>query len=439
MEVYDYLGGTLLEQTNNIPVLMTLLNDLNIQQGDDYSALKYLEGKEVPVIHSTDAHYAARQMNAPPILGMFVTPPCDSSGKARYDTWEFVMRLPSFLGFFSDKYVPLHNGFSIDLFTTSIENAFVVGAPSSAQTLKPTAVTLTNVELCAQILELGSYGESLLQGTEPWVIHTINYRHFTDAVAGQKTSGYSTSATVSTDSPGSTFQRVDLNLNVVSLRNLFFTMRPAEYINNSNYPSFSHRIRNFLENFSFQYGSSYLPEIAGVDCRARYVPQSSKGNAFSAEDSTTVSATFSEDYYKSNGCSQALFELAKTTRGKDPLISLFEYKIDVYCATFKSADIKGWTPAEAYSQYAANHIKNYVSHDQTYNTNLCGKFAGGLNLQLSKKEAVCGIDTNGLLVSLNLNFKADKVSSMVNAVLDIFAEYDSFVQIIPGVASTVTF
>ena len=64
---------------------------------------------------------------------------------------------------------------------------------------------------------------------------------------------------------------------------------------------------------------------------------------------------------------------------------------------------------------------------------------GGLDLRLSSKDVVSGIDTNGLLVRLNAKFDDDNLSEMVNAVLDVYAEHDAFVQVIPGVATTVTF
>ena len=62
-----------------------------------------------------------------------------------------------------------------------------------------------------------------------------------------------------------------------------------------------------------------------------------------------------------------------------------------------------------------------------------------MNTRLSKKSTVSGIDTNGLQLSINGQFDLNRYTSMVDAYMDVFAEHDAFIQIIPGVASTVTF
>lgn len=430
MEVYDYLGGTLLEQTANLPALITLLQDIDKTVDVDAGAVSSVQGFGKPRPGSTNSDYEGIGYVCPSNVGARVQ--LSSNNNIRYDTTEFCIFLPSFLGLFSSKFVPLHNGFSIDLFLNSPENALVSGISAATTTSGlPKYATISNVELCCHILELGSYGESLLQATEPWVIHAVNYRYFNDTVTGQAST---TGSGLGTGTSGSSFQRLDLNLNVVSLRNIFFGMRPLEYMNNIYRPTYGHRIRNFLDNFTFQYGSSYLPEIAGVDCRGKYVPNGPDSNAQFTDTNAATGLTFTEDFYLSASCMQGMIELAKTRPSKNSLISQFEYRIDVFCS-----GVNPTTSALAQATYRANHMKDYTVANYITNNVPCGKFVGGLNLQLSQKEAVCGIDTNGLLVSLNLNFNKNTTASMVNAILDAWAEYDAFVQIIPGVATTTTF
>jgi hypothetical protein len=230
-----------------------------------------------------------------------------------------------------------------------------------------------------------------------------------------------------------------------------FGMRPRAYQNNILYPSYGHRIRNYLENFNFQYGSSYLPEIAGVSCRAFTVPTSRSG--YSANTATTTAGVPDPKKYptgadpKADSFTQAIQELAKISDNGKLAIQPEEYRID--CGS---------------GQYGyANNAELLAFVPWRWDSNCrCGKFAGGLNLQLSKRDAVCGIDTNGLNVCINGTFNSDAasvapldaagttiaggstitastVTPMVYAILDCWAEHDAFVQIIPGVATTCTF
>ena len=43
------------------------------------------------------------------------------------------------------------------------------------------------------------------------------------------------------------------------------------------------------------------------------------------------------------------------------------------------------------------------------------------------------------ITGLNFNFDSDNTANQINTVLDVWAEHDTFIQVIPGVATTVTF
>jgi hypothetical protein len=404
IEVYDYLGGTLLEQTSNLPNLATVLGDLNYSFMDfngKLQATQGYDGSNVQTAATDRDQYEVRTANA----GMNLIPAVPNT-TARFMTVEFSLPVLSFLGVFSEKYVPLHNGFSIDFFLNDPALAFVSrsGAnDTSTNTVVFKEIWVSNFEWCCQIMELGEVAESMVMATNPMVIHAIQYRNFQDIILG---SGAQSSF------------RLDMNLNVVSLRNIRFTMRPYVY-QALQYPSYGHRIRNFLQNWNFQYGSSYLPEIAGITTRSNIIPVTRNGY-------TTYVSSLSADWYKASGFSQSYMELAKTSDFNNPCINWSEYRIDL-----------GSASTNDYATALTGGTAQIPVGIQGSGT-ICGKFAGGLNTRLNSR-AISGIDTNGLLVCINGQFDTSLVGSMAQSILDVYAEHDAFIQVIPGVATTTTF
>lgn len=410
IEVYDYLGGTLLEQTNNLPALITLLGDLNYKIMDfngKLQATQGYDGSSLSARAGDQQRYEVRTSNT----GFLVVPQA-TANQNEFITVEFAIPIPSFLGLFSDKYIPLHNGFSIDFLLNDVGSAFVSRSNISDSPTPPTIVGITeawmsNIEWCCQVMELGEVAESMVMATNPFVIHCTQWRHFRDTILGEG---------------AQTNFRFDLNLNVVSLRNIRFMMRPTSY-SSIAYPTYGHRIRNFLENWNFQYGSSYLPEIGGITTRSEILPVTR--NSYSL---TATSAGL--DWYKASGFNQAYLELAKTVSpDKEIAINWTEYRIDL---------AGGISPL---SDYKAGLTTSVPVLQEISDNTICGKFAAGLDTRLSKKNVVSGIDTNGLLVSINGQFSRDPNLSglMAQSYLDVYAEYDAFIQVIPGVATTVTF
>lgn len=408
IEVYDYLGGTLLEQTQNIPALATLLGDLNngfMLFNGKLQATQGYDGSNVQAQNADADQLEIRTANS----GMQF-PVANTAGG--FYTVEFSLPVMSFLGLFSDKYIPLHNGFSVDFFLNDPKLAFISRVDITDTTANRVPATInecwiSNFVYCCQVMELGEQAEAMVVATDPLVIPTTQYRYFSDLILANGQSNF----------------RLDMNLNVVSLRNIRFGMRPTDY-QSLSYPSYGHRIRNFLDNFTFQYGSSYLPEIAGVSTRSVTIPTSRSGYTL---NTSGVTSTESQDFFKGLGCTQSYNELVKTSLDTDKCsINSTEYRIDLsYGGPFKfSAPLTGDTAKIPLTQGLAT---------------VCGKFAAGLDTRLSKKQTVSGIDTNGLLVCINGNFDRERVSSMAQSILDVWAEHDAFIQVIPGVATTVTF
>jgi hypothetical protein len=459
MEVYDYMGGTLIEQVNNLPALMVMLNDVMTPIESFNSKLQSTQGFEgsmVGVNQNSAETFEFRTSNS----GQRLVPEYWNEGGTKngnnFATFEFAIPLPSFLGNFSNKFVPLHNGFSIDLFLNNVNQAFISygmnqNLPPAGTVwtkadppLPPTYYTtqlgsltdigqviisnawISNAELCAQVMELGNDAENLVlssNGSGPLVVPSTFFRYFTDLIRGSGEADQTSSV------------GIDLNLNVVSLKNIRFGMRPAKWQNNLGLPAYGHRIRNFLENFSFRYGSSYLPELAGVNARSSNVPRS---RVTSSQFFTSL------DGSKADGYTQAYAELLKTGpphHWNDPKklgsITPSEYNVDLMVGP--PPNLPQNVPSNCTRAQFQSAPLGLAPPLGKYYSNICGKFMGGLDLRLSSKDVVSGIDTNGLLVRLNAKFDEDNLVNMVNAVLDIYAEHDAFVQIIPGVATTVTF
>lgn len=410
IEVYDYLGGTLLEQTQNIPALATLLGDLKYKMMEFNGKGQSLEGYDGSNVQQAVTDYDQYEVRTANSGMPIYVGKSGASTAGRFSTVEFCIPIMSFLGIFSDKYIPLHNGFSIDFFLNSRELAFVSRIGTLDDITSPSVTIkdcwISQFEYCCQVMELGEQAESMVISTDPFIIPSTQYRYFSDIILGSGSQ--------------SNF-RLDMNLNVVSLRNIRFAMRPTVY-QSLKYPSYGHRIRNFLDNFTFQYGSSYLPEIAGITCRSLTIPQTRNAGY------TTPTTVQTADWFKANGYTQAYKELTKTT---DPngefTINKTEYRIDT-AAQQGTNDVSG--PLSGNTAYVPFSVGS---------GSICGKFAAGLDTRLSRKETVSGIDTNGLLVSINGSFDDNNVNNMVQSILDVWAEHDAFVQIIPGVATTVTF
>ena len=408
IEVYDYLGSTLLESTAGHGQLMALLMDTSLSPdelaqhwntiaGTFGSQSLISDGNQVywnyNGSHGDIATATADQLtstehleklvisNQSPYRGEWLISPGASSGTVTLKR-EFSIPLLSFLGLLSPKYAPLHNGYTIQLTLNSAKRALGVTSytpvvSSSTPYTGAYELKFTNVGMDCQILELGPQAESMLLSStqgQPLIVPTKAFRNYTTTVL----------------SSGST-ARLDLNLNVASLTNILWFMRRDSTIESFQYPSLSMRFRNFLKSWYFQYGSSVLPQTSGIQC-------SSTGGQLG--DNT-----------------EAYMELMKarhnlTQDNHHSSINLYDFSND-------------------------DSVYNLVPLKLELDA---AKFAGGLDLELVPGKAndlVCGLNTNGMNTSINLEFLPDAVRTQQR--LDAYAEYDAFVNIAPGLATTVSF
>lgn len=392
-------------------------------------------------------------------LPLVTTGVTTSNGK--YDfSFQFSIPLPSFLGFLSKKMVPLHNGFTIVLTVAnkykpifaaakqtpvtsfiesdpsgqfapindnltsaataySINNAeplfgasFNINGPrnsaGASQFNDPLLFwwQLTDVMLVCQVLELGPVAESMILSStqgEPLIVHSKQMRYYR---------GSSTKAQAEFYLP--------LNLNVASLTNVLWFMRPDGIENDLLYQSCGSRHRNFLQRWEFQYGSTVLPQSQGIQAMFMTAAQPSSGNAFAT---TTVGIA--------SGFTECFSELMKarpsnSARGR---MSYWQY---------------GSTTTPGVGSYFSFAQTPYKTIDSagTPTGSQC-KFACGLNLELSpgKPDLISGLNTNGMNTQIRGYFHPNYLNdaNKLNVAIDAYAEYDAFINVSPGIATTVSF
>lgn len=400
IEIYDYLGSTLLESTSGHGQLLALLMDTQTSTDElqfHYGATSGTKGGRVIADRDVPAGVNSWSLMGPGSGGVFTTTQNDGTDTYYY---EFTIPLFSFLGLLSQKFAPLHNGYTIQLTLNTAAQALGFASATGTNTgTAPNTYVLSNVYMCCQVLELGPVAESMLisstQG-QPFVVPSKAYRNYIGNVPEQVSS-----------------YRLDMNLNVASLTNILWIMREAEYQNNILYKCLSYRIRNFLSSWYFQYGSTILPQTSGIQCYAPPGAQLDEGKG-----------GFNEAY-----CELMKARHALNSSNFNSIISKDNYWID--SAAAGAAEYSG----------GAGNVATTMALTAT-NIAETGKFAGGLDLELvsgRSNELVCGMNTNGMNTSINLTFNPATIAAVVNARLDLWAEYDSFINISPGIATTVSF
>lgn len=363
---------------------------------------------------------------------------------------QFSIPLPSFLGFLSKKMVPLHNGFTIVLTIASQYKPMFLGTKQSPQILfkqqdqnqasnmlqdldvegqnvvEPVAIgsaatwpnqpkwfssplvfwwQITDVSLVCQILELGPAAESMLLSTsqgQPLILHTKQLRYYRGAASSSQAEF-----------------NLPLNLNVASLTNILWFMRPTAAENVIEQATVGQRIRNYLQRWEFQYGSTVLPQSNGIQAMYSAAP----------DTTTPISGDF-----RDRGFMEVFNELIKArpcvpSRGR---LSYNNFNSSVYTGLL-AGSLYSVTP-----HHCADGVIGYPRGD------VC-KFACGLNLELAPGKTgdlICGLNTNGMNTQIRGYFHPSFLSSStikLDSVIDAYAEYDAFINISPGIATTVSF
>lgn len=437
IEVYDYLGSTQLESTSGFGQLVALLQDTCITR-DEYSTHWEITGggqtcsivddwERWPDTEADKRHYRPVAPMTGEILDCGAWTPLGTSGARNLETLTYITRryhipLFSFLGLLSPKYAPLHNGYTIMITLQSAENALSsVGVSSAsdvwsvhggAQANNAVNFTVNQARLDCQILELGPVAESMLLasvGSQPMIVTSKAYRNYVSSLPENS----------------ATF-RLDLNINVASLTNILWIMRPTTFLNSLKHNSLSHRQRNFLETWHFQYGSSVLPQTSGITC-------------FKPHDNNVE--------HEDNG-SEAFIELLKARHMYNQpshrhVFNKFNYAYD-------NPERNAIILAARHNELGGKDVDVLFELALPFGYYEKGKFACGLDLELVSgrtNEIICGMNTNGMNTSIFGTFNTTAASAIDTAKgirveesrVDAWCEYDAFINISPGIATTVSF
>ena len=446
IEVYDYLGSTQLESTSGFGALVALLKDTHITSSEFGGHHELTSGGSAPKIGvdwdsvATDHGLINSVATTAKVAGLYreIMPSAgevlDCSGTWLTSTAGAVSQLIkkivrryhlplfSFLGLLSPKYAPLHNGYTIMITLATAANAlcatgFTVTGGVTARTYVNVPASsaeykIKNARMCCQILELGPIAESMLLSTtggQPMIVTTKAYRNYNTTLNG-----------------GSANFRLDLNINVASLTNVLWIMRKSTNKNSLLYNSLSARQRNFLESWSFQYGSSILPQTSGI-------------SAFKPIDNVATTFDFG---------SEAFIELLKARHLYNQ--PDHPHMFNKYNWAWDNATRAAYVRQTRDQAACVDDVYFYQFADSSCPVEK-GKFACGLDLELVSgrtNEIICGMNTNGMNTSINATFNptaALVATGAANGVqveqcaVDAWAEYDAFINISPGIATTVSF
>jgi len=478
IEVFDYLGSTLLESTSGHGQLMALLMDISGSKSEMATHFNTINGTtggastrwrndiyiedRVEKTAPSDTNFSTALAtpwesnldlaligsHEAPTHGEVIQQFTTDRTVAQTNHRQYAIPLFSFLGLLSSKFVPLHNGFTIVITLNTTQNAFgnvtatvdsgtgsdPLGQQVPTNTTPPAKIgvsTLTsafidNVFFCAQVLELGPMAESmLLESTQgsPLVVAAKAYRNYVGSVP-----------------EGASNFRLDLNLNVASLTNILWIMRDSNKLNNIFYRCLSNRVRNFLQNWWFQYGSSVLPQTTGI-------------NAMSPKGQLAAGAGYTEAYVELLKSRHAWNRDHSTTQITAENFTIDEsiWLEDLFHIRNDPQAIVPGNSISTIRRPATNGTRGpYCPYLSPCNTSPVGKFACGLDLELvsgKSQEIVCGMNTNGMNTSIYGNFYPDYSLTSTTygtprvrlARVDAWAEYDAFINISPSIATTVSF
>jgi hypothetical protein len=546
IEVFDYLGSTVLESISEVPQLMALLLDLGIP-GIDCETNGKAMGLGSGFASQNDINFSFNTTTfAPTAQEQIYRPECvlrkasagnaivaylkGGSGDTAYAHYsaEFGIPLPSFLGFLSKKMVPLHNGFTILITLGNVQNAFfhsgrtlttpslvantsdvwnltaatnaggvityelsatsvggtdlpqvgqeinvyscvptdynveyativeiddtrryvkvkapwqttvTVASPATTdgtmvttstvasislmpqvaiETVGAYEMTVSNVFMDCQILELGPVAESMIlssTGGQPLVVHTKSFRSYVGNVL-------------------KTAQEfiLNLNLNVASMTDILWMMRSKDQLEKINYQSIGCRTRNMLQRWFFQYGSTSLPQNNGIQ---------TMGNTYPSNATTPRTKYFTTKNFNTEGYMELM--KARPVDVQNSRIDLSDFNWEYKWGKKLISDAENTAGGAQFAELGTYLNYNSFGFPSIRNSLNTGKFAGGLNLELAPNKSgdlISGINTNGMNTSIRGVFHPLFTEYMDNCRIDAYAEYDAFINVSPGIATTVSF
>jgi len=433
IEVYDYMGSTLLERIDGVGQLVATLLDtptkrLNYHNDSAMGTVSNISMYESPFLFGV-GQYDYTILREGPISGAQL-----SSATSNAKTYRIELELPllSFLGELSEKLAPLHNGYTLMLTLNSAATALGLTRVTNLSTNISTSffdANVLDVSVLCDILELGPTAESLVLssiGDGPLVLHTKSFRHYS-----KESNGASEGSDVTFTWP--------INFNASSVSSILWFMRPQFTTNNIRLRTLSHKIKNNLLSWRFLYGSSSLPDSSGIRC-------SSNDKAAFYNSSSTEAYV---NYLK-----------ARRVLSSD-IITRKAYNLNAFDASTVIATVNSATSLYSLTPNNFSQFTDTTTLLAGYRIAPTGRFALGLSTELVSGNVVSGLNTNGMATSIEARFVPPSSSlfksprttdiekldyelqqgatSIVPFIADIYMEYDAFISILPHISTNVSF
>lgn len=452
LQVYDYLGNTLLETIKGHDLWASFMSDF---QGFDpnLEALRppisvrnangsFYESK-YPCINYLDTSNHNKNyetlMESPPLCTINL-PTTEEEAEGNWN-WctsivtengvdrNWSIELLGFLGKGSNKFVPLHNGFTIKLVVNSKHIPIVMAnglgqdriwIQNNGNTAVPYPIasaywlingqinnlTVSNIYLRSEILEITAELDNQVDKT--LFCKMRDYIQTPSLSTENKLPFYKKSLTKLI-----AFERFIEKSNVV-----FFPEVGDRYLMDSH-DKLGYRVNNFVKNAKLRYNSSTLVEYTNI-------------NEFLSSLFTYVSPTFYKCFTDSSFYSNITQILENQgTLGYQTMFYSDEEMVNRY---LRSGTVY---------PYNSNNITTQNLIPRLGNTHM-GKFAMVFDLELPgfSQKNVCGIDTTKSYITLQLDREDTNTTFQVFKYFvntDIFAEFDAFIHVDPGKQTSVSF
>jgi hypothetical protein len=414
IEVYDYMGSTLLEKVPRHDILTSILMDFETVPDQMQIPRPYQSENNNLTVRKQPCSYLFEepawplQRDAPIYFNWNVsnTGGIDSTNPVYADTlsipkMHFVIDLHSFLGKLSQKFVPLHNGFTLkfQLNKTSDVVAFNTQLPNNTITMKfPDSATVGDNEEITQNMNPSISSSSFsnvylkcdLITVSPEMDSKIDKTVFTKAFK------YSLDTL--------TTRTTRIPVEVASLTSVLIGQRPNLGVNSWS-QKFGFRVKNYIEKAQLLFNKAVVKDISSP----------------------------SEAY-------EALKEAFE--QRLDWWINRIDWNVDVVDQANYTCGMQGNVLSDTDlvlldADSTSNFVKTYQYGDY-HGLTRQGKFLLAMDTRLPgyQQAAVCGIDTRKELLEYRL---VPGSQSKYDVLIDVFAQFDAFIVIRPGEATSVAF
>jgi hypothetical protein len=431
IRVYDFLGTTLLEDVQGHDVLTAMLADFDMKDdnftmnrpwvSDQTNTTTPPRTRKFPcsLIRPDDLEKLQNSFTLDQYEGIF-NAGLDMLGVIIVPgtvtvTNTFALDLYSFMGKLSDKFVPLHNGFRIELtvnkalipisFSTAFGDLTVryynANDTYRTATLDPfiESMTLSNVYLKADLLEVSPD----LDKNVDKVVHYQGFKYQQDFFPYPDF----TKVNISDETRPDFTKKI--NPPLLSLNKVIVGQRYA--VNDVYRQKLSWRMKNYLSSLKLLYNKAIVASVSNVTETSQQAIQSF---------GTPI------DYYLTmDDFNVEEPDINLTTKGVQfPIFTFNQYAaLEAYLATYAPSSAR-WFPVNEFQKELTNFEQ--------------GKFMVVFNTRLpgTTGDTVGGINTNKASLEYQLSSSSDVCWK---SFIDVFLQHDALLKVDPGKSTTVSF